>query len=254
MSWIKSFFSGFGVCFLGFKLIIKHPSLTKWYLIPFIIYILSFIFSFKFGMGIIGGNLAPWLEGLSFMEGVRWLPSVVFTSLYVALFLGLGALLIYVIFSLATIISTPFNTVLAEATVGFIAKKKYKSPLSFLSRTYFFLKITIKKLIIFSLLGLCFLGLSFVPLLSFISIFFILFVLVMDSLDYAMEYYDMSLKNRLLFPVQNFFLCLGMVVFASISLIVPGFILILFPFQVIGASALLTRVRDARAGEASTFV
>lgn len=80
---------------------------------------------------------------------------------------------------------------------------------------------------------------AFLPGVNMIAAFFAFVVLAMDSSDYAFEARTMNFAQRLTYVRSNWPEYFGMASFLALTALIPGLILLVMPFAVIGSAALM---------------
>ncbi|MBE8221584.1 MAG: hypothetical protein HAW60_02525 [Bdellovibrionales bacterium] len=208
--------------------------MRKWIYTPLIfaglLFFLGNIISISYISNFVDGSL----ESVS-----TWFVYPMFSGLLKAtLWISFYILLFYIIFSIFSIISSPFNLFLAESLCE---KKNFSiaAELKVLKKIklfFFLLKVSLKRLFIFSILGAVFFVLSFLPVVSVFSNFAIMWIISLDSMDYVMELKAMPLIKRLKFSFTFFTFFLGLSSFLSLSFLIPGALLIAFPFIVLAST------------------
>lgn len=228
------FFKGFFIFFRGIKLVKEHRPLRKWIYMPLIFASLLFV----------TGNLISTFYLSSFVENILasmsawWMYPLLAGLLKATLWFSFSILLLYIAFSIFSIIASPFHLFLAESLCS---QKKFPIVIELQIKkkiTLFFLllEVSLKRLFIFSVLGGLFFILSFFPVVSIFSNFAIMWIISLDSMDYAMELKALSLSKRLKLSFTFFPFFLGLSSFLSLSFLIPGSLLIIFPFIVAGAT------------------
>lgn len=228
------FFQGFFVFIKGMKLAKEQAPLRKWIYMPLILASLLFFLGNFFSISYVAGFVDATLQAIS----AWWVYPLLAGVLKATLWFSFSILLLYGLFSIFSIISSPFHLFLAESLCverNSVAVAELK--LSKKIRLFFFLlRVSLKRLLLFSILGLIFFILSFLPVVSVFSNFAIMWVISLDSMDYVMELKALPLMKRLKFSFSFFPFFLGLSSFLSISFIVPGLLLVLFPFIVLGST------------------
>lgn len=167
-----------------------------------------------------------------------WVYPLLAGLLKATLWFSFSILLLYVVFSIFTVIASPFHLFLVES----FCKKKNSSVATEVTVKkkiqlfFFLLQVSIKRVVFFSILGLLFFVLSFFPVISIFSNFAMMWIIALDSMDYVMELKALPLLSRLKFSFTFFPFFLGLSSFLSLSFIIPGILLVAFPFIVLGAT------------------
>lgn len=191
---------------------------------------------FFLGTGFFSSYFSNFLDQVLFGISGWWIYPLFSVLLKIGLYLSLSTLFAYGLFSIFSIIASPFHLYLAEALClknNYPVVTEIKNQIKLF---FFLLKISIKKMLLFSALGILFFVLSFVPVVSIFANFAIVWIIALDSMDYIMELKAVGLVQRLKFSFTFFPFFLGLSFFLSLSVLVPGLLLIVFPFTVIGST------------------
>lgn len=244
---VQRYFLGLGFFNSGWRLLKAHKSLWNFIWIPLVINIACF------GAGLIYG--APMIPALIAKALVYVFPSPEgfwYSLTYYPLVLVFGVVFLIslsaFVYLLSSLISSPFNALLAERTlmkIGIIQAEPFN-----LVKT---LKVSIK-MFVTSLLRLAVLLfasvllfiISFIPGLNIISSFLTFVILAFDASDYALEALQLSLSQRLAFLRSNFAEYSGMASFFVILMFIPGVIVVLMPIVVVGAAQLTGHAHTQR--------
>lgn len=228
------FFKGFFIFFTGVKLVKKHPLLRKWIYIPLILSGLLFFV----GNFLSISYISVFVEGALLSMSSWWVYPLLAGLLKATLWFSFSIFLLYGIFSIFSVIASPFHLLLAESLC---LQKKF--PIASELRMgkqiklfFFLLLVSLKRLVIFSVLGLLFFILSFLPVISIFSNFAMMWIISLDSMDYVMELKALPLSKRLKLSFAFFPFFLGLSSFLSLSFLIPGSLLMAFPFIVLGST------------------
>lgn len=228
------FFKGFFIFFRGIKLVKEYKSLRKWIYMPLIFAGLLFFI----GNFISISYISTFVESTLVSMSAWWVYPLLAGLLKATLWLSFSVLLLYAVFSIFAIMASPFHLFLTESLC---LQKKFPIAVEFqmgrkIKLFFFLLQVSLKRLFIFSILGTLFFVLSFLPVVSIFSNFAIMWIISLDSMDYVMELKALSLSERLKFSFTFFPFFLGLSSFLSLSFLIPGVLLIAFPFVVLGAT------------------
>ncbi len=230
----QTFIRGMMILVLGFRHALLNKNLLVLALIPVLVAAIGLFFGFKPLFRIY----------LSESAGI-FLDKEIFDFWGGAIFLWIGKFIlkIFIVFLtfltfyiLLQVIYIPICSLLAEKVLlrkGIIRCQSIKEALGFNLRMF---KMSLIKSGVLIFAGFFFFIGSFVPGLGFVSVYFTLIVLAYDSFDYGLELYGLNLKDRILFIKKNFMLINGHVGALLLFSFIPGLILLIFPFSVIGAS------------------
>jgi CysZ protein len=239
----RRFFLGFGFVFSGIDLLRAHKDLRKWAIIPWIIDIILLGFGISAG----GKHISKWVksavglilpEGSSF-HGLLYYPLIL---IFWMVFIGV---MIYLLYLIAGLIASPFNSILADRTLAKLGAKKAED-LSIIRVGALAIRmalISVARAVILILLGFFIFILAFIPGLNFLALFFAFLVICFDGADYSFEVLEFSLRERFLFLRKYFVEFAGMASFVGLTLMVPGLILLLMPAAVVGCAYVIQRIR-----------
>jgi uncharacterized protein involved in cysteine biosynthesis len=242
MTVVQRFFEGFNFVRVGWRLKSQVPRM--WYLIIvplFIVFVLLWT-------GVILGTeqitllaqkaifliLGPDGSGYS---GFLYYPLVViFWLVFIVMYF-------YVVYVLASVISSPFYSVIAERTLIYRGALN-DAPFSFLhvlKNSFKMFLVSLARGLFLLALGVVLIVASFVPGLNLMVGFVAFVILAFDSSDYALEAMHLSFSDRIKFLRTHLIEFCGMGAFVGLTAFVPGLILLVMPFAVIGASDLVAR-------------
>ncbi len=233
----QTFIKGLGVFILGVRHAFLNKSLLGLALIPILVAILGIFFGFKplFRFYLSEGiEIFLNKEAFDFFGGaiLFWISEFIFKILVAFLTLLTFYILLQVIY-------IPVCSLLAERVLVQKNIIHHKSTIEALAFNLKMFKMGLIKSVVLIFAGFfCFIS-SFIPGLSFIPIYFTLIVLAYDSFDYGLELYGLSLKDRILFIKKEFMLINGHGGVLFLLSFIPGLILLILPFSVIGASLLI---------------
>ncbi len=223
----KNFVYGFTTPIRAITLCVSRPKLLALSSLPFVITLLA-----------VGGAIYGILSGAwHFHDQVfAWAGSYSLAASKVALFF-LGAILLYVSFQttglLISLLSSPFNDFLAEATERNLGAPPIETTWLSLLRV-FFLDLRKTAIALFGLLFFSVLGL--VPAIGFFSIFGFALIEAFTFVTYPQSRRHHGILQSLIWMKNNFAVSLGFG-FATLLLFgVPPFSLIAVPVSVIGGT------------------
>lgn len=235
---MKNFFKGFFFVFRGFKELKTRKGLLKWFIAPLIVNLILLTVFLSTGLGYVDGFVATAMGYITFdgwfFEALKWVLDLLFSLAFIIL-------IVYLVFILSTVISAPFNALMAE---NILLQDGVISEAPFNAKTW--VSFTLKMLWASLIKAMFFLGVAvvafivgFMPGLNFFAIFLSLLVIAFDCFDYAFEVMGMNFKQRKMFFSQNLLVGSGMAIFLLVTMIIPGLIIIVLPLGVIGASSLV---------------
>lgn len=237
-----SAFKGMFILTKGFKYAFQKKGLLLMSFTPLVIVFISLYFGysgiynfvFKF---MSAKALSPSL--FDFWGGIFLLKIATF---FIGAVSFLGSMVVFYI--LLQIVYIPFCSILAERVLKDKKIKTFDGVLDLLLFNFKMFRVSLLKSLSLVALGLLFFVSSFVPLLSFLPLYFALIVLSYDCFDYGLELYGYSLRERSLFFKKDFGMINGHAGVLFLMSFIPGLILLTLPFSVIGASLVLGEFYD----------
>jgi len=243
MSTVQRFFWGFGFVRAGFRAVADSRSLKLWLLLPLIIDLALLGVGVYFGAGFVTQITQ---QALLFILGnpdstfyaVLYYPFLIlFTFVFLILFF-------YVVYILASVIASPFYSIISEIILvkqGALPPQKF-SLLHTLTTSLKMLWISILRGVFLLFIGAFLFVASFIPGLNLLVGFIIFLLMAFDSADYALEAKQLNLSQRLGFFRRHFVEFSGMATFVGLTAFVPGLILLVMPFAVVGASLVVAKL------------
>ena len=240
----NEFFQGFGVLSKGVKHALKNLKIFTLCILPILIAFGLLFTTFGWSYNFTFELLSSWTlneSGFNFFGGkvLLWLTAL-FLKIISAVFVMLGY------YILLQVMYIPFCSLISEVILrskGIISPKGLGG---FLKQNYTMLKVGLAKSLLLILVALVIFITSFIPLLSFLPLYFGFLVISYDSFDYGLELYGLSLSERKLFFKTHFALINGHSLILFIVNIIPGLVLLTLPFSVVGASLRLGELYDAQ--------
>ncbi|MCB0420711.1 MAG: EI24 domain-containing protein [Bdellovibrionales bacterium] len=227
----------------GIKLIMRSPKLMAFSVIPFLIDLLLLYIGFSWGWGEIAGK-ADLIVAKVFDPGTIWY-SVLYYPLWILFTATFVLLLVYSVFLVATVVAAPFNALLAEEALKYLNKledRKFKLN-RWVQMTTKMMIVALMKAVIFAIVGLVLFVMSFIPGLNLVAAFLACLIIAFDNIDYSLEIYELSLKQRFEFYRQNITEFSGAASFLALTVLIPGLTLLLLPAAVVGSAEMAGRVR-----------
>jgi CysZ protein len=241
------FLKGFSFVFIGRSSAKKIPGLFYWILFPFLIDLVLLFLGVYFGLGYvktIAVTAILWL----FSNSDSIYAQIAYYPLLIILGIGFLILLVFATYILASVIASPFYGVLAEKTlVHFkVIEDRSFDWRRFLKQTSSMIVVSFKRGVILACIGLLLFFCSFIPVLNIFAAYSAFVLMAMDSADFALEAKGLHLKQRLAYFKQNYKLFLGQGAFVGLTLIIPGLILLIMPYAVIGSTVLMAENENKR--------
>jgi uncharacterized protein involved in cysteine biosynthesis len=240
---IKRFFLGFLFIFSAFSVLRRHTELLKWLLMPFIFDILLLISG-----GVYGAQFVPFLSekshaylmSLGLNSGGHFLYYLLMFIIWFVLFIAIS----FLIYLLGSIIASPFYAVMAKVVLikeqaliekKFILMDEIKLAIKMLATS-------VLRVIMITAVGVALFAVSFLPLVGLLVGFCFFILIIFDVSDYALESLGFTLKQRVVFVKSNWPEFLGMSFFLSLTSFMPGLLIILAPFSVIGSAYIISKI------------
>lgn len=246
MEFLKRFAQGFSFLFKGLLLLMTTPELRRWTFAPFIVNFVLFVLGIGLGIAYLPSMVASAMALISADP-----TSIIVTAAYYLAFalfwIAFVILWTYVFFLIAGAVASPFNSVLAERaliSLGLLSGNASQTK-GWLATFFRSVPTATAKLVFSLLLGAFIFLMSFIPVLFFLSSFFALLILAIDILDHSFEIYEMKFYERVKFVRTIFPELLGMTTALTLSLAVPGMIILIMPIAVVGGAAVLKSLPSA---------
>ncbi len=231
---------GFTTLFRGFKEIFSDLKIFLYTLIPVLISAVVVFVLFKYGWEL----SSQWAERIitdyipSYLLKASWVSKTIYWIINVVFKFMVILVLTYFSFIFIQLVSIPFYSLICERILfkrGVFPDRPFRIS-TWIRVTIRMFVVSIIRMCIFLVIWVLVFIVSLIPGLQFISIFYSALMVGMDSLDYTVEIYEMSLGRRIGLYVENFayFSAVGLVLLPF--LLVPGLILLLLPVTVVGMS------------------
>lgn len=239
----RRFKNGFDFIYVGIRLVGRVPGLKFWLILPFLL-----------DAVIIGFGVSAGTEHIRAFVNKALLfvftkpDSMAFNFFYFPLlflfWLVFVVLYFYMVYLLTSVMASPIFSVLAERTTRYLSQATHH-PLPQLSPIQLAVRmawVSLLRSAILLMVGVLLFTTSFVPGLNFITAFLAFVLLAFDSADYAFEVHRFHLKDRFRFLKNNIFEFFGMGAVIGLTALVPGLILLVMPFAVIGSTAVVYQI------------
>lgn len=231
---------GVSTLFKGVKEIFTDLRIFLYTVIPMIISAVIVFALFKYGWSL----SSEWAQQLisqyvpGFLMKTSWVSKAMYWIVNVAFKILMVLVLTYLGFILIQLISIPFYSLICERVLykrGAFPDRPFRFA-TWVRVTLRMFVVSLVRMLIFLLIWILIFTISLIPGLQFVGIFYSSLVITLDSLDYTVEIYEMSLGRRLKLYTENFsyFSAVSMVLIPL--LFVPGLILLLLPVTVVGMS------------------
>jgi CysZ protein len=250
ISTLDRFTLGFFAPWRGLALVMAHPELRKYVVIPFVLSIIVFVFGGAWALSIlwtlvpsIGLDVVAWISPTASGWALVALKTLVLLLLWPAILFAL----IYSLLIITKIVGVPFHTLLAEkvlATEGLLTLPS-RGFLGSLRLSAHMFWVSILKLCVFAVAGVALFLCSLFPVLNLIAAFGGLLLVAFDLCDYAFEAMAMGFSERARFFRKNLMAFAGLAAALGFVFMIPGLNLLMFPAAVAGASDLTRRLQFA---------
>jgi CysZ protein len=235
-----NFFKGISCLPKGIKEILSDKRIFIYTLVPMLLSAVVVYFGFYYGWDWTGiylkkqlsQYLGKWISENGYMFKIifsmfNFIAKVVFT-----------VLTIYLGFVLVQIISIPFYALSCERILmkrNLFPNRNFDLGIWIRLNLRLFI-ISIIRMIIFMFFGIIVFLISFIPGLQVLAMIYSGYVMGIDSMDYTLEIYEMSLGRRFVLYFQHLGFFMGLAVVLLPSLFIPGLTLILLPIAVVGSA------------------
>ncbi len=232
---------GFFLVFRGTRLLMHHPRLLKYIIIPFLINVAVFSLSIFFGLHFFQDVVTRLLP-----QGDAWYWAVVFYALWTVAVLVTLVLVFFSFTVVGNLIASPFNELLSERTEELLLGKSAEEP--FALGTFFrdmgrIWLVEIRKMAIFVLAMAALLLLNLLPLVGsllygFLSVLLTLFFLAWEYLGFVHERKRHTFREQRRYLMRRKGLVLGFASGVLLMLAIPFMQLFCIPLAVVGATLL----------------
>ena len=236
----KGFLKG-GLCiFKGLKEISTDFRIFLYTIFPFCLGIgiitLVFYYGWSYSSEYLRENL---LNSVGSWIGLNhWFHKFIFWGLDIIFKIFLSLIIFYVGFIFIQLMSIPFYSLICERI---LIKRKVFPQRDFKISTWIrtnlrLFLISLVRMLIFSFGGIVVFIFSFLPGVGFIVMYYAALVLALDSMDYTFETYELGLIHRFGIYFSNIPYFLGLSLFLTPFLFIPGLTLIILPISVVGSA------------------
>lgn len=162
---------------------------------------------------------------------------IVYYPVWLTFFILALIALIYLSYFVHILLCGPFYSFLADRTLKDLRKQPANSVI-FSLRIY---GAAALKASILLLLTLAILSFSFVPIVNIAGVILTLMILAFDTMDYTFDAMGFGFRERLIYFINHPAQWFGMTLSLALTLIVPGFTLLILPGAVVGAAMIFDR-------------
>jgi CysZ protein len=233
-----------GLCFWikGWRLLFQNRSLLGVALLP----ILISTGAAAALIWLLWVNLPHWVQILVTWIGASgWVHHLLYYPLLVS-----GALLalfssVYVLYLAQSLIAVPFYSFLADRTLGMCGKKPNDQKMwrEWIAHTFKMVRVSLTKFIFLLCVGLVLFVFSFLPVLNVFTLTGAMLILAMDCMDYSLDPFGLGFRQRMSYYRRNWAQWLGMAAGLALTLLLPGFTLLIIPGAVVGAAIIVKSER-----------
>jgi CysZ protein len=239
----SGFTQGFFYWYRGWGQLRRSRALAFYAVLPFLLAVCFFSAVFW----ITACHLSEWtnaLLGELLPEASTW-SAFLHYPLWLTLFAVSFLALLYASYTFCIVLCGPFYSLLAERTLKDCGKSR-TAGFHMSLRT---IGSGILKSLLFFAMGGALLVFSFVPLINFLEVLFVVLILAFDTMDYAFDAMGLSLKDRFAYFGRHFPQWLGMGASLALTLFIPGLTLLILPGAVVGAALIIdTEDRSMKEG------
>lgn len=215
------------------------PGIKLWVLCPFLIQIALLVMGLSWGFVEIKAITLKILAFFISQPDSIWAISVYY--LLVVLFgLVFSVLYFFFMYMISSVISSPFFSIITEKSLRHL--KVLGGQNSFRESIQLAIKmiaVSVLRGFFILMVGLILFVASFIPILNLAAAYIAFLLIAMDSSDYAFESMGFSLKRRLQFVRENFVEYCGMATFVGLTVFIPGLIVLIMPFAVLGSTEIV---------------
>ncbi len=240
---IEQFFSGFGFILRGRKLYATIPKIKRWVVVPFLLDIILLIAGFYFGADLIGATVTKATQFFfSGDEGLLY--ALLYYPLLIMFWVVFVVIYFYFVYAIASVISSPFYAIVAEKTLVYFgyANVESRSIGQTIKVAFNMFWVSLVRSFIMIIIALFLFVVSFIPGLNLLAGFCIFIIIAMDTIDYSLEVKAVGIGGRFSLLRDNFPEICGMAAFLGLTVLIPGLILLVTPFAVIGAAEQFTKM------------
>jgi CysZ protein len=232
---------GFFLAFRGGRLLLHHPRLFKYVIVPFLINVTVFSLSIFLGLRFFQDVVAQLLP-----QGEAWYWAIVYYALWTVAVLVTLVLVFFTFTVVGNLIASPFNELLSERTEDLLLGRSAEEPFALgvffrdMGRAWL---VEIRKMSFFVLAMAALLLLNLLPLVGsllygFFSVLLTLFFLAWEYLGFVHERKRRSFPEQRQYLMRRKGLVLGFAAGVLLMLAIPFLQLFCIPVAVVGATLL----------------
>jgi CysZ protein len=243
--------SGFAIGALtlsrGLSLIFSSGRIRRWALVPFLLGLLVLVIGMTFGITFLAGllpSMAAMGVGWTGIAAGSWLNGALYWLVLVLAWPVALLALFYFLFLLVRVVASPFYSFLAEVVLienGTLTESSFRMGHWFRTSVRMF-KVSLVKLVLFTLIGVLLFILSFLPGFGVITGYCFLLMAAFDAVDASFEALQMGFRDRIRYFRGNLSVFSGMAVTMGLVFLIPGLNFFLLPSAVAGGADLVRRL------------
>ncbi len=242
-----NFYHGLMALPKGVKEILTDLRIFIYVLIPLSIGLAMLYYSFYYGWDYSGEfvktmlkqYLPEWISEKNYIyKSLFWLANLLAKFIF-------SLIIICLSFFFVQLLSIPFYSLICERIL--VKRKVFPNrPLdiaTWIRLTLRLFVISLFRMVIFLIIGIFVFIISFVPGLQILALIYSGYVMAVDSLDYTLEIYEVSLGRRFYIYLSHFGFFMGMIIWLLPTLFIPGLTLIFLPITVVGSAVTFAEIR-----------
>ena len=232
------FFWGFTSPWRAAILLVRHPKLWFWALIPPVIAVMLYATGFAWVDRSIQQGLGLWLAGFGLSQN-PWIGEIILWSARITVLI-VGA---FTFGTITAIVASPCNDFLAEAAEAWVEPPLTPVPRAGWSHQIRWLLKDLGKNIFAGIATAATFLTSFIPFLNLLSAVIAVLLVTFNFLTYPQTRRGESLGDGLRLIFRNPALCLGFGLIHTLLFAIPGVSVLSLPLAVIGGVALYSRTK-----------
>lgn len=237
---MRRFWNGFGFLKRGLKEIRTDSKMKYLVIIPIIIDVTIFILALTYSLPLVPALVGTAL-GYLFASPEGFLYHLVYYPLWLLFGLVFLVAVSAATYFFASILSSPFNALLAErmaVKMGVIKDRPFQI-WQFIKSSLNMIWISLLRTVVLVSIGLVLFVLSFLPGVNLATSYVAFMLIAFDASDFAMETMEYSLGQRMKFFREQLAEYTGMGGAVGLVMLIPGSIILCMPLAVVGASQMV---------------
>lgn len=237
---MRRFWNGFGFLKRGFREIRTDRKMKYLVIIPIVIDVTVFIAALTYSLPLVPALVSTAL-GYLFSSPEGFLYNLIYYPLWLLFGLVFLVAVSAATYFLASVLSAPFNALLAEriaVKMGVVPDRPFQIGL-FIKTSIKMIWISLIRTAALVTIGIVLFVLSFLPGVNLATSYIAFMLIAFDASDYAMETMEYSLSMRMKFFREQLAEFAGMGAVVGLVMLVPGSIILCMPLAVVGASQIV---------------